>query len=329
VSAAAVSHRVVVVDAGADDEGRLERLRATLPTEITSGPGEPEDIVRRAAEATVLVTLYTYTSIGAAVLERLPNLALVATRTAGYSHIDVAAAARLGIAVTAVPDAPTAAVAEYTFGVLMMSRRRLADAAASTRSGAWQFTDFRGRDLEGETLGVVGLGRIGRRVAALGHALGMRVLGWSRRTVELDYVERVGLEELLEAADVVSINVSLNEDTRGLLDARRLAMMRTGAWLVNTARGEVLDTDALCEQLREGRLGGACLDVVAGEPLDRGRALELAAVPNLVVTPHISWNSTGTLERQFGGVTNAVISFCAGQTIDLVPGGDPMLRRHT
>ena len=223
--------------------------------------------MRRAGGATVLVTLYTYTSIGSGVLERLPNLELVATRTAGYSHIDVAAAARLGIAVAAVPDAPTTAVAEYTLGVLVMARRRLADAAASARSGAWEFTGFRGQDLEGETLGVIGMGRIGRRVAALGHALGMRVLCWSRSAPELDWVRRAELDELLAAADVVSINIALNDDTRGLLDARRLQQMRAGAWLVNTARGEVLDTDALCELLREGHLGGACLDVVAGEPL--------------------------------------------------------------
>lgn len=328
MSAAPAVHRVAVVDAGADDEPRLGRLRAAIPTDISTGRGAPDDIARRAANATVLATIYTYTSIGADVLERLPDLALVITRTAGYSHIDVAAAARLGIAVAAVPDAPTTAVAEYTLGMLVMGRRRLAEAAASARSGSWEFTAFRGRDLEGETLGVIGMGRIGRRVAALGRALGMRVVHWSRSMREVDGAQRVELDELLAVADVVSVNVALSDDTRGLLDARRLGQMRPGSWLVNTARGEVLDTDALCRLLREGRLGGACLDVVAGEPLDRARALELAAVPNLIVTPHISWNTTGTLERQFDGLTDAVLRFCAGQTIDFVPGGDPMPRRQ-
>jgi len=328
VSAAAVAHRVAVVDAGADDEPRLERLRAAVATEISYGSGEPDDLVRRAANASVLVTLYTYTSIGSEVLERLPGLELVATRTAGYSHIDVATAARLGIAVAAVPDAPTTAVAEYTLGVLLMARRHLADAAASTRSGDWEFTGFRGHDLEGETLGVIGMGRIGRRVATLGHAFGMRVLYWSRSAREIEWAQRVELDALLDAADVVSVNVALNDDTRGLLDARRLRRMRPGAWLVNTARGEVIDTDALCQLLHERRLGGACLDVVTGEPLDRARALELASVPNLIVTPHISFNTAGTLERQFAGVTDVVLRFCAGQPIDLVPGGDPMPRRQ-
>jgi phosphoglycerate dehydrogenase-like enzyme len=319
---------VAVVDCQPEDERLLARLRSAVPTEIATGVPGAQEIVRCAAGATVLVTLYTYTAVGAEVLEQLPDLALVATRTAGYSHIDVGAAARLGIAVAAVPDAPTTAVAEYTIGVLLMARRRLAEAAASTRAGAWDFTAFEGSDLAGQTLGVVGLGRIGRRVAVLGSALGMRVLAWSRRPVELAEATQVELDQLLESSDVVSVNVALNDDTRGLLDARRLGRMRPGAWLVNTARGEVLDTEAMCEMLRSGRLGGACLDVVEGEPLARERALALGRVPNLTVTPHISWLSAGTLERQFAGMTDAVLAFCAGQTVDLVPGGDPMPRRQ-
>lgn len=318
-------HRVAVVDSQPGDEPRLAGLSSAVPTDITSGAPGPREIVRRASGATVLVTLYTYTAIGAEVLEQLPDVTLVATRTAGYSHIDVAAAARLGIAVAAVPDAPTTAVTEYTIGVLLMARRRLAEAASSARTGAWDFTAFSGGDLAGQTLGVIGLGRIGRRVAELGSALGMRVLAWSRRRVEVLGVRHAELDELLESSDVVSVNVALNDDTRGLPDARRLGHMRPGAWLVNTARGEVLDTDAVCELLRSGHLGGACLDVVAGEPQ---RARALGRVPNLIVTPHISWLSAGTLESQFSGLTDAVLAFCAGKTIDLVPGGDPMPRRR-
>ena len=242
---AAGEHLVAVVDCQPGDESRLGRLGAGVPTQLSAGAPSAEEIVGRAGSATVLVTLYTYTRVGAEVLERLPELRLVATRTAGYSHIDVAAAAARGIDVVAVPEAPTTAVAEYTLGAVLMLRRKLAQASASTRAGGWEFTAFRGAELSGSTLGVIGLGRIGRRVAALGSALGMRVVGWSRRGVQLPGVETVELDELLAASDVISVNVALTEETRLLLDARRLALIGPQAILINTARGEILDTDAL------------------------------------------------------------------------------------
>ena len=309
---------VAVVDCQPGDEPRLGRMCAGVTTALSRGAPSEDEIVARARSATVLVTLYTYTRIGAEVLQRLPALRLVATRTAGYSHIDVAAAAARGVGVVAVPEAPTTAVAEYTLGAMLMLRRKLAQASASTRAGGWEFTSFRGAELAGSTLGVIGLGRIGRRVAALGGAIGMRVLGWSRRSSGLAGVEPVELDDLLSTADVISVNLALTEDTRLLLDARRLALIGPQAILVNTARGEILDTDALCRALSEGRLAGACLDVVAGEPLSPERARELGAVPNLILTPHISWLTGETLERQFSGLTDAVLAFCAGEPIHAV-----------
>jgi phosphoglycerate dehydrogenase-like enzyme len=318
---AAGEHLVAVVDCQPGDESRLERLCAGVATQLTAGAPSADEIVGRAGSATVLVTLYTYTQIGAEVLEQLPELRLVATRTAGYSHIDVVAAAARGVTVVAVPEAPTTAVAEYTLGAMLMLRRALAQASASTRAGGWEFTSFRGAELSGSTLGVIGLGRIGRRVAALGSALGMRVLGWSRRGVHLPGVEIVELDELLAASDVISVNVALTEETRLLLDARRLALIGPQAILINTARGEILDTDALCRALSDGRLAGACLDVVSGEPLSPERARELGAVENLILTPHISWLTGETLDRQFSGLTDAVLAFCAGEPIQPVAAG--------
>jgi phosphoglycerate dehydrogenase-like enzyme len=313
-------HLVAVVDCQPGDESRLGRLRAGVPTTISTGAPSDDEIVGRADSATVLVTLYTYTRIGAGVLEQLPALRLIATRTAGYSHIDVAAAAARGVSVVAVPEAPTTAVAEYTLGAMLMLRRGLAQASASTRAGGWEFTSFQGAELSGSTLGVIGLGRIGRQVAALGSAFGMRVVGWSRRGVQPP-VEPVELDELLAASDVISVNVALTEETRLLLDARRLALIGPQAILINTARGEILDTDALCRALSEGRLAGACLDVVAGEPLSPERARQLGAVPNLILTPHISWLTGETLDRQFSGLTDAVLAYCAGEPIHPVAAG--------
>jgi glyoxylate reductase len=322
-------HLVAVVDCLDADEPRLGRLCSNVVTRLSSGRPTWDQVVERAEGATVLATLYTYTPIGEDVIERLPQLQLVATRTAGYSHIAVDAAAERGIGVATVPTAPTIAVAEYTIGALMMGRRRLMEAAASTAEGSWDFTGFRGGDLHGHTLGVIGLGTIGTRVAELALALGMNVLGWSRGDRRPPGVERVGLDELLERSDMVSVNVALAPETQGLLDAERLASMKPGAWLVNTARGEILDTDALCALLESGHLGGACLDVVEGEPLDGERARQLAAVPNLILTPHIAWLTDETLERQFSGMTDAILAFCDGRQIDLVRTPDPTARRLT
>jgi glycerate dehydrogenase len=319
------NHLVAVVDCLEHDEPRLARLATGVPTRVASGRAGPAEVVARAEGASVLATLYTYTPITEEVLEQLPSLELVATRTAGYSHIAVDAAARMGVGVTTVPSAPTVSVAEYTLAVLMMGRRHLAAAAASTAAGGWDYTGFGGADLAGHTLGVIGLGSIGRRVAELGRAIGMHVLGWSRSDTRPAGVERVDLDELLARSDAVSINVALTPETHRLLDAGRLASMRRGAWLVNTARGEVLDLDALCELLASGHLGGACLDVVEGEPLDSDRARRLGAVPNLIITPHIAWLTEETLERQFSGMTDAILAFCAGRPIDLVSPPDRTL----
>jgi phosphoglycerate dehydrogenase-like enzyme len=312
---------VSVVDAGDGDPARLRRLEASVPTRIHTGAPDPDELVARAAGTRVLATLYTYTRVPAEVIDRLEGVELIITRTAGYSHIDVDAAARRGIAVAAVPDAPTVAVAEWTFGALLTARKHIAEAAADTRRGVFDYVGYHGSDLHGQTLGVVGLGRIGRRVAELGAAFGMPVLGWARRPMDVPGVEQVELDELLSRSDVISLNVALTPETDGLIGAAQLARCRPGAWIVNTARGEVLDTAALTAALRSGALGGACLDVLAGEPPSDAELTELAGVPNLLLTPHVSWHTEGTLERQFGGMTDTILAYCAGQEVAVVARG--------
>jgi phosphoglycerate dehydrogenase-like enzyme len=266
----------------------------------------------------VLVTLYTYTRIDAAVIGRLPDLRLVATRTAGYSHIDVEAASARDVAVAVVPSAATQSVAEYTFGALLALERRLVDACEATRDGRFEYRSFKGFELAGRTLGVVGLGAIGRRVAELGQAFGMTVLAWSRSRPDVAGVEHAGLEELLERSDVVSVSVALTDDTRGLLGAERLARMKPGAILVNTARGGIVDEEALRGLLADGHLGGAVLDVLEHEPPDRDDLVRLASAPNVLVTPHIAFHTEEALARQFAETAENVLAFLAGRPRNLV-----------
>jgi D-3-phosphoglycerate dehydrogenase len=266
----------------------------------------------------VLVTLYTYTRIDASVLERLPQLRLVATRTAGYSHIDVDAASGQGVAVAVVPAAATQSVAEFTFGAVLALGRRLLDARDSTRSGRFEYRSFRGFELAGKTLGVVGLGAIGLRIAELGQAFGMDVVAWSRHARDIPGVVQLALDDLLARADVVSVNVALTDETRGLLPADRLALMKPGAILVNTARGGIVDDDAVRRLLDGGRLGGAILDVLGHEPPEPGALARLAGAPNVLVTPHIAWHTEEALARQFEELTENVIAFLAGVPRNLV-----------
>ena len=311
---------VSVVDCGGEDEARLARLVEAVPTtEIHMGVPSADELLARARCAQVVVTLYTYTSLDAALLAQLPELELIATRTAGYSHIDAAQAARQGVRVATVPSATAPSVAEYVFGALIASQRRLFEAHESTRTGAWDYAAFRGFELMGSTLGVIGLGTIGRRVARLGTGFGMNTLGWTRSGRSVEGVESVSLDELLTRSRVVVVCLALNEETRGIIGPLELARMRPDAWLVNAARGGLIDEAALSERLRDGLLGGAVLDVLDEEPPDPARLVGLAETPNLLVTPHIAWHTGASLERQFGETIENVLAFLRGEERNLIP----------
>ena len=224
-------------------------------------------------------------------LELLPNLRVVANYGAGYDSIDVAACASRGVAVTNTPGVLTGATAELTFALILAVRRRLVTADRIVRGGgwssAWADPDFLGRDVAGATLGIVGFGRIGQAVAERARAFELQVVYHSRRQIAEGWLP---LDELLAAVDVVSLHVPLTDETHGLIDRRRLALLRDGACLVNTARGQIVDEPALVSELVGGRID-AGLDVFAHEP-DVPPAL--LSLPNVVLTPHIGSATTET-----------------------------------
>jgi glyoxylate reductase len=222
--------------------------------------------------------------VDAVVLELFPRLRLVANYGVGYDTIDVAACAARGVAVTNTPGVLTAATADLTLALLLAVRRRVVvgDRAVRERrwSGGWADSDYLGHDLAGSTLGIVGLGRIGRAVAARAEAFGLRVLHHSRHR---EGVHWRPLDDLLGESEIVSLHVPLTDETRALLDSARLALLRDGACLINTARGQLVDEPALVRELVSGRID-AGLDVFAHEP---GVPAELLALPNVVLTPHV------------------------------------------
>jgi glyoxylate reductase len=267
----------------------LDRLRAAHEVDVWADPEPPPaDALReRAAGADALLTLLT-DRVDGSLLDAAPRVRAVANMAVGTDNIDLEAAAARGIAVGNTPGVLTDATADLAMALILALVRRLPEGIARVREGRWgpwQPAQDLGMDLGGATLGVVGYGRIGQAVAHRAEAFGMRILHTSRSG-------GVTLDALLGEADVVSLHVPLSPGTRHLIDAVALARMKPGAYLVNTARGGVVDQAALRDALQRRRLAGAALDVTDPEPLDKQDPLLDA--PNLIVVPHIGSATGGT-----------------------------------
>jgi D-3-phosphoglycerate dehydrogenase len=223
-------------------------------------------------------------------MNRGPHLRVVARAGTGVDTIDVPAATRRGIAVMNTPGANTVSAAEHAMGLLLGLARHIPWAAEAMHRGDWDRKRFEGTELRGKTLGVIGLGRIGAHVAQIARAFGMTVVAHdpflpAERAAELQ-IRLLPLAQLLRSADVVTLHVALNDDTRHLINAERLSLMKPTALLVNTARGELVDEAALAEALREKRIAGAALDVFAVEPLPGDSALR--QLDRVILTPHLA-----------------------------------------
>jgi (S)-sulfolactate dehydrogenase len=233
------------------------------------------------------------TQVNAALLAAAPRLKVVGRLGVGLDNIDLPACAARRIDVIPATGANARSVAEYVIGTALLLRRQAYGASAAVAAGEWPRTALsQGRELAGGTLGIIGFGSIGRLVAELAHRLGMQVIGHdaaiapdSASWAEQHTAPRP-LDDLLHESDVVSLHVPLTEDTRRLLDARRLSLMKRDAILINTSRGGIVDETALAAALRGGMLGGAALDVFEHEPLPAGSVL--AGCPRLLLTPHIA-----------------------------------------
>ncbi len=251
-------------------------------------------------------------------LEQLPALRLVANYGVGYDGIDVLACSARQVPVTNTPGVLDAATADLAFALVLAARRRLVEGDASIRAGEWPsgIDRFLGADVSGATLGLVGFGRIAQAVARRARGFDMRVLYTKRTPLEADEETALGVEfrrldDLLREADVVSVHVPLEESTRGLIDARRLALLRPGACLVNAARGPIVDEPALVEALVSGRIS-AGLDVFAEEP-NVPRAL--LSLPNVVLAPHIGSATRGTREAMTRVLVDNLLAAEAGRPL--------------
>jgi glyoxylate reductase len=245
-------------------------------------------------------------------LELLPNLRIVANFSVGYDRIDVAACAARGVVVTNTPGVLDAATADLAFALLLAARRRVVEGDRLVRRGDWgsSWADgFVAEEVTGSTLGIVGLGRIGRAVARRAQGFELRVLYTQRTEIATDLAEYRDLDTLLAECDAITLHVPLTPETRGLLDARRLSLLRDGACLVNTARGEIVDEDALVAELVSGRIR-AGLDVFAHEPHVPRALFELE---NVVLTPHLGSATRQTREAMTRIVVDNLLAVARGE----------------
>jgi phosphoglycerate dehydrogenase-like enzyme len=267
----------------------VERMKQLADVRVLEGSLDQLDEAEL-ADVNVLMAVRERTKLDAATLDRLPSLELI-LQTGGHAyHLDADYVAEHGVPVGLGRRAfgPKAAVPELTFALAVSALRQIPAAHRSMVAGEW--SPFVGRTLGGRTLGILGYGRHGVNVARIAKAYGMKVLVWRRNDDDRpddDDVDRVSLDDLLASSDVVSIHLKLSDESRGLLDAGRLAQMKDGSVLVNTSRGAIVDEAALVSALQTGPISAAGLDVFENEPLAADSPLR--SLPNVVLTPHIGW----------------------------------------
>jgi D-lactate dehydrogenase len=286
------------------------------------------------------LSVFIYSHVTRDVLDALPELKIIATRSTGFDHIDVEACRSRGIAVSNVPSYGENTVAEHTIALLLMLSRKVHQSVLQVRSGRVDLAELTGFDLQGKTIGVIGAGHIGLHVIRIARGFGMRVLAFDIRRdpflADLLGFEYATMDRVLADSDIVTLHSPLTDKTHHLLGREQFARMKSGAMIVNTARGGLIDTDALVEALESGKLGGAGLDVLEGEelikeekqllqqPLDverlrmavRNRVL--LARDDVVFTPHNAFNSTEALVRILDVTLANLEAFRGGQPVHRV-----------
>jgi D-3-phosphoglycerate dehydrogenase len=277
-------------------------------------PGAEDRLLERISGAEVVINIRSSTRFTARVFERSPHLRLLSLWGTGTDNVDLPAAAHHGVTVTNTPGVAATSIAEHALALMLAVARGIPRLDGQTRAGVWP----RGQmtQLHGKTLGVIGLGAIGRKFARLGEGIGMRVIAWTMHPDPGLGFTLVDLDDLLRSSDVVSLHLRLSDQTRGFLGARELALMKPTAILVNTARGPIVDEAALLDALQSNRLGGAGLDVFETEPLPAGHAV--TGVSNVVLTPHSAGITVEALEAGLRMALDNVGNFLAGRPTNVV-----------
>lgn len=311
------NRRAVFLDLFPLDQGDLDLavLQSTFDELICHAQTSDNQIIERLQGAKIAIV--NKVVLNDAVLAACPDLKLILVAATGVNNIDLAAARQRGIAVCNCQAYGTATVAQHTLMLLLALATRLPDYQGAVARGRWQesgqfcLLDFPIVELAGKTLGVLGHGELGGAVAKLAEALGMRVLT-GNLPGRPPRADRLELDDLLTQVDALTLHCPLTEQTRNLLGARELQLMKPSAFLINTARGGLIDEQALADTLRSGHLGGAATDVLTSEPPTNDNPLLAADVPRLIVTPHSAWGSREARQRIVGQLRENAEAFFAG-----------------
>ena len=294
----------------------------SLPDDVTVDVfndhlSDEDEVAERLGPYDIIVAMRERTPFQRTLIRRLPNLKLLVTTGMRNASIDVSAASDHGVTVCGTDGLPYP-TAELTWALILALARKVPTEDSATRAGGWQVT--MGEGLQGKTLGVIGLGRLGSQVATVGCAFGMDVIAWSQnltadRAAEFG-ARLVSKDELLSSADVVTIHLVLSDRTRGLIGKRELSLMKRSSYLVNTSRGPIVDESALVEALRSERIAGAGLDVFDIEPLPRDHPLR--TLPNTVLTPHMGYVTIETYRVFYGDAVENIRAFLEGSPVRVV-----------
>jgi phosphoglycerate dehydrogenase-like enzyme len=304
VMASSAAYRALLERAAVDYHGTL--------------PASEEGLIERIAGAGVVINIRSSTRFTDAVFRQSPNLRLLSLWGTGTDNVDLAAAAHHSVTVTNTPGVAAFSIAEHALALMLAAARRIPLLDAEIRLGRWP----RGQaaQMHGKTLGIVGLGAVGRQFARLGAGIGMRVIAWTMHPNPALGFELVSLDELLRSSDVVSLHLRLSSETRGFMGQREIEKMKPSAILINTARGAIVDEQALLDALTNNRIGGAGLDVFETEPLPHGHPL--TRLDNVVLTPHSAGITPEALEAGLKLSIDNVWNFLDGRPTNVVVSGN-------
>lgn len=315
--------QIVLLDGYASNPGDLTWEPLKEMGEVTVyDRTQPSEVVERAHDAEIIVT--NKVTLTRQTLEQLPNLRLICVLATGYNTIDTLAARDLGITVCNVPAYSTDSVAQMVFALILNMTNRVAHYARQTREGRWSaapdfcYWDLPVSELTGKTLGIVGLGHIGAKVASIARDFGMDVFAFtSKNSTGLpDYIQKTTLEGLFGVSDILTLHCPLTPDTHELINARTIARMKRGALLVNTGRGPLVNEADVAEALASGQLGGYGADVMCSEPPAADNPL--FAQPNAFITPHIAWASVEARQRLLNATFDNIRAFQDGHPQNVV-----------
>lgn len=308
----------IMLDVKSIDRGDIDfsTLKSIVPEWRFYDFTVDEDVMGRIQDAEIIIT--NKVKINNTHLSQAKKLKLICIAATGTNNVDLQAAQNLGIPVTNVTNYATPSVAQHVFCLMLSLFIRIGEYRQAIHDHRWQnspffcLLDYPISELSGKTLGIIGYGVLGKAVAALGEAFGMKVLVAERRG-EPPSEGRVSFNHVLEQSDVVSLHCPLTDDTRNLIDRDELALMKQSAVIINTARGGIINEQALADALRAGQIAGAGVDVLSEEPPVNGNVLLDLNIPNLIITPHIAWASVESRQRAVNEIAFNITAFLKGE----------------